>query len=437
MRKMKKGFKVAKFLTAALAMTFILGQAPATFSQTVTLEKYKEINPDNLFEQGMVSRKAGKIYSSIDAFEAILEKHPELHRARLELAVSYYKTFNFEGALNEAQKVLDDPQTPPNVRVAILAFMAQVKSDKEKFVMDSDWTFPIMVGYMYDSNANAGPDTRNFGSITLNPESEEVSDSAYLFNVGIDNILKTGKAFRVGENTANLVWKSMANIYHRQYFDETDYNMSVITFKTGPALVTTGQWRTGLDVQLDIIAYGNEKLAKFTSATPVFTWIFKNGIELSAECLLSHHSYEQDVDSGRSSNYIAPKIQSAYTTPDNKFLFLGHVSYFDDDANASHKTNDGYDVYAASSWMVKKNTHLYASVRYRDYDYDGIEPFFGEARDDDEWRYSAGVTHTFKDAGRMTDWYITAYYTHTDYDSNVGIYEFDRDQYNFTLNRRF
>jgi hypothetical protein len=290
---------------------------------------------------------------------------------------------------------------------------------------------------MYDSNVSAGPDSIRYGNLLLDDASTKKKDSATLFNVGIDHVLKTGKTFRAGEYTANLLWKSMVNIYHRQYFDETDYNLSVVTFKTGPAVITTGRWRSGLDAQLDIISYGGKKLANFTSLTPSYTWHFENGIELTGECLFSHHDYEQPEDEVRTSDYISPKISTGYATADNKYIVQAAVSYFNENAKADHKSNDGFDYFLGATWNVKPNALLFSYLRYRDYEYDGKEAFFDLARDDDEWRFSVGATYTLKDMGVMTDWFITAQFLLTDYDSNVPIYEYDRDQTTLTLNRRF
>ena len=438
MTKMKNHHRTVKYFTAALSAFLVCSQAPAAWAQvSVSTERFRETDPELLFEQGMEARKIGRVYSSIDAFEEIVKNYPDLHRARLELAVSYYRTFNFDGALEQAQFVLDDPDTPPNVRVTILAFMAQVQADKEKFVLASDWSFPLSFGYMYDSNVSAGADSARFGNLILDDASTKKSDSAAVFNVGIDHVLKTGKTFRAGEYTANLLWKSMVNIYHREYVNETDFNLSVLSFKTGPAVITTGRWRSGLDAQVDVISYGGMKLATFSSLTPVYTWHFENGIEVSGECLFSRNNYDQPEDEGRTSDYISPKISAGYVTTDNKFIIQGAVSYFNENAKADHKTNDGNDYFLGGTWNVLENSSVFTFVRYRDYEYEGIEPFFAEARDDDEWRYSVGATHTLKDMGMMTDWFITALYTRTEYDSNVPIYDYDRDQYMLTLNRRF
>lgn len=440
MRRTKKTYHRLTSLTAALSCSLLFCSVSPALSATVGTETFKEVDPELLFTQGMESRIEGRLYSSIEAFQQILEEYPELHRARLELAVSYYNTFNFDGALQEAQTVLDEPDIPPNVRIAILAFMAQVKKDQERFTLTGDWQFPVMIGYMHDSNVSAGPDSRaisGYPGFTLDDEDTENSDSAWYFNGGVEHVLQTGKYFRFGEQPASLLWKSKVNIYHRAYFDEHDYNLTVYTFRTGPALLSTGNWRASLDLQEEVIRYGGEDLADYTSLIPQFTWYFENGIELGAECLFTHRSYAQDEDTNRTGDYIAPQISIGYVTKDNKFAFQGHAAFFNEDAKATRKSNDGYNLFLGGSWNFLADTSLLAMVNYRDTEYDGREPLFNKARDEDEWRSTLGIRHTFKDMGAATDWSIGANITYTDHESNVSIYEYDRTQVSLYLQHRF
>ena len=81
-----------------------------------------------LFSKAMQERREGNYQSSIDLFQSILNTQQNLHRARLELAVAYFYSEQHDKAIEEAEIVLDAPDTPPNVRVAVLTFISQVKS---------------------------------------------------------------------------------------------------------------------------------------------------------------------------------------------------------------------------------------------------------------------------------------------------------------------
>ena len=110
-----------------------------------------------LFEKGMKALRSDQLFSAIEAFQQILSNAPDLHRARLELAVAYYRALDYDKARKAAEKVLKDPHVPPNVRVSILAFLAQVNEDQKKLDVPSRFTPFVSVGTMYDSNVNIGP----------------------------------------------------------------------------------------------------------------------------------------------------------------------------------------------------------------------------------------------------------------------------------------
>jgi len=82
------------------------------------------------FDKAMDERESGKVYDAIKIFENILATNPYLNRARLELAVAYHEASYYEKAMEQFQIVLDDPETPESVRLAILAYIGQLYSDE-------------------------------------------------------------------------------------------------------------------------------------------------------------------------------------------------------------------------------------------------------------------------------------------------------------------
>jgi len=97
---------------------------------SVTAEETEEIQMQ--FEEALDNRESGKVYDAIKIFENILATNPYLNRARLELAVAYHEASLYEKAMDQFQIVLDDPQTPESVRLAILAYIDQLYSDELK-----------------------------------------------------------------------------------------------------------------------------------------------------------------------------------------------------------------------------------------------------------------------------------------------------------------
>lgn len=160
---------------------------------------------EELFKKGMQALEDDRLKSAMEAFHSILSNQPSLHRARLELAVAYYRAFRYEEAQKLAQEVLDDPTTPPEVRVTILAFLAQVKQDQESFAVRHHVEPSISLGYMYDSNVNVGPasDVVQIGDQTLTLlDGRERTDNAVVLGAGVAHRYQPGKTFEFGERTA-------------------------------------------------------------------------------------------------------------------------------------------------------------------------------------------------------------------------------------------
>lgn len=86
------------------------------------------VDVEVLFQKAMEEREEGNYEASIQSFQSILNYQPLLHRARLELAVAYYESMQYQEALQEAEIVLDASDTPPDVRVAVLSFISQIRS---------------------------------------------------------------------------------------------------------------------------------------------------------------------------------------------------------------------------------------------------------------------------------------------------------------------
>ncbi|HHJ16533.1 MAG TPA: tetratricopeptide repeat protein, partial [Gammaproteobacteria bacterium] len=169
------------------------------------------------FQAGLEALKNDDLKTAIQTFSKILDTDPDLHRARLELALAYYRSLRYEDAEKLAQRVLDDSTTPPEVRVTILAFLAQIKRDSEQFGRKHSFTPFVMGGIMHDSNINVGPTNANIrvGDIplSLTQGSLKRSDNAYVVNAGVDHLYQSGKRVEFGERTGMLVWQSGLSVY--------------------------------------------------------------------------------------------------------------------------------------------------------------------------------------------------------------------------------
>ncbi len=424
--KIKKTFIMLAVTVAMLGLT-------ATFALA-------ESEVEKEYKEGLYQREKGNIYSSIEAFNTILSAQPNLHRVRLELAVAYYRAMNFAEAKRHAQQVLNNPKTPQSVKLSINAFLAQLKKDEEAFYSKkTTLEYTVGLGILHDTNVNAGPDTSTVPvgifTLFLTPESVQKSDSAVYMSAGLSHRYQSPKTFKAGDKIGRFSWMTKANLYRKEYFHENDYNLDIISFSTGPAISVLQSWRANVNFGIDQILIGDKRKGQYYSVTPSISKQFKKS-ELTWDAALIRREFKQDLDNDRDSLYTSTGLYYGRLFKNGKFAVQVGARIFNESADISRFSNDGTEVLAGANWVAWNNGSLYARFRQKDSKYDGVEPLFAKKRDETEQRYDAGVNHTFK-KGTLEDWKITASYTYTENDSNLAIYDYDREVISLGMTRTF
>ncbi len=401
-------------------------------------------NPEieSSFEEGMAALKDDRLETAIRHFKNILNIDPSLDRAQLELALTYYRTLRYEEAEKQAQKVLDNPLTPPDVRVTVLAFLAQVKRDSKVFGQKNRFTPFLFGGIMHDSNVNVGPVDQNIriggeGAI-LTPQSLKQSDNAYVLNTGINHLYQSGKRVQVGERTGMLVWQSGANVYSRQYYDASDFDLVVASLNTGPAVLMLRNWRASLNFQSEYLTLGDKALGWFHSVKPSMTWQQTNS-ELTWDAVYTRRFYHQDIDKGREGDYFDTGVSGGLYFDKRRAVASGGaraIAFFADDDEFGYT---GFQLNAGISTDTYRNGSAYARQRYAYYSYDGQDPTFSKDRNDREYVTTLGLVHEYNEPeDLLKGWSANLFWERSENDSNVGqLYSYKRYQTMLSLSRSF
>ncbi len=399
-----------------------------------------QVDSQQQFDKAIQALDEDRLRSARRTLEDLLAEHPNLQRVRLELARVHYMSYDYDAAEQLAQQVLDDPNTPPSVQTTVLAFLAQIRADKQRMAKRHSLTPSIYTGMLYDSNVNFGPsrDIIDIGGIafTVLPESQETDDWAFVINPAIAHTYNPGKPFHAGENSGFFVWQSQANAYYRGYFSENDFDFGVLTLRTGPAWIVPGHWRAGIGLQGDQIWLGNDSLALFTSLNPNATWNLTDDTDLTLDAFITQRHYWRDRDDGREGLYQWGTVSLDHFMNDDKVTLNGGIGYANFDADDNRFTYKGPEIYAGIGINAWQSGSIYARIRYKKYDFKGDEPGFGRARDDDEYRYMLGLQHDFR-SGLMRDWSLVGNWTYTDNKSVIPLFDYDRHEVNLGLSRAF
>ncbi|MEO7387455.1 MAG: hypothetical protein ABIX37_11005 [Gammaproteobacteria bacterium] len=428
---------VGLFLALLLALPagrFAAAESAAPSASVQPLSVQKE------FDEAMASVEQARLRTAREQLTRLLAANPSLSRARLELARVYYLSRDYAAARTEAQRVLDDPNTPPSVKATVLAFLAQIDADEKRFAARHQWSPSFYAGVLYDTNVNVGPsrDIIDIGGLPFQvaAESRETSDWAGVINTGITHTYNPNRRFDWGEDTGTFVWQSEANAYYRAYFDESDFNLGVLTLRTGPAWIVPGHWRAYVGLQGEEIFLGGDDLAFFGSVNPGIAWQIGNDWEVGLDAIVTDRNYHNDADSGRDGLYVAPYLTVGRYFRQRSLLVQVGAGYPDFDADRDYYSYNGPDVFIGFTTEAWQNGAVFGRLGYRWYNFDGVEPLFGFARDDDELRATLGFQHDFRE-GALANWSLVGGWTYTDNQSSVPLYEYDRHQVGLGLSRRF
>ncbi|MGI9342876.1 MAG: DUF2860 family protein [Gammaproteobacteria bacterium] len=393
------------------------------------------------FDAALRAIDEDKLRSARQQLTALLADYPNLQRARLELARTHYLSYDYAEAERLAQQVLDDPNTPVSVQTTVLAFLAQIREDRERLGERHIWGPSIYVGTLYDSNVNFGPsrdiiDISGVPFIVL-PGSQERSDWAWVVNPAITHTFNPGKPFDVGESSGFFAWQSLAGLYWRGYFDEDDFDFGVLTLRTGPTWFVPGEWKASIGLQGDQIWLGGDDLAWFTSLNPNFTWFVGRNTELVLDAYATDRNYSRRIDRPRDGTFLSGLLSINHSLRDSGVTLQAGVGYRDFDAEGQRFTYTGPEAFAGLTWSAWNGGSIFGRVGYRNFDFEGVEPGFNVSRDDDEYRYSLGAQHEFG-SGFLDEWVIVASWTLTDNQSkNTPVFDFDRHEFNLGLSRFF
>jgi hypothetical protein len=393
---------------------------------------------EDQYREGLYQRETGRPYSAIETLETILAANPTLNRARLEVAVAYYRTLNFAKARAQAQRVLDDPTTPEPVRLAVLSFLKQLELDEAaSFGRPHKLDYNLSLGAVYDSNVNAGPDNAVLpGGLLLDRQSVERADGGYVLQAGVNHTWMSPTPVRSGELTGRFAWNSQLGVYYKGYGKLNDYNLGVLTAATGPALIMGKNWRGNLNFQADALSLGDQRLALYTSVAPSSTWRLSTGDELTLDAQLAYRNFTRAGDQGRDSHYNSAGLSYGGLYNQNRLTLQLGGRMFDENAAEDRYTNNGYEIYFGGRQAVTPNVDLFARAALRHSGYNGVEPFYGVARREDEYRLEFGVNHQYR-SGWLDKWQASATATFIQNKANVDLYDYDREIVQFTLGRSY
>lgn len=415
-------------LLGILLATWLAGALPAAADEAM--------DPQQRFAEALAAIEADRLRAARAMLLGLLDDYPSLLRARLELARVHYLMSGFEEARREAERVLADPELPPQVQVTVLAFLAQIEADRQRRQPDL-WGASLYAGLMYDTNVNFGPsrDIIDIGGIDFRPDRRE-EDLALVLSPTLTHIHDTQRRFAAGDYTGAFTWQSQAGAYYRAYADLDEFNLGVVTLRTGPVWAVPRRWRAGVALQGDQVWLGDRRLAWFSTLNPSLGWNLDPDTELSLDAVLTRRHYQGSDDRGRSGWYQALTLAVDRSIGEGQLALQAGLGYAWFDASDRRFGYRSPEVFAGAAYRAWSNGTVYARAGWRGYDFRGEEPLFLTSRDEDEFRLVLGFEHRWAD-GPLQGWALQGSWLWTDNASNVALYDYRRSQLSLGLARQF
>jgi tetratricopeptide (TPR) repeat protein len=383
-------------------------------------------DPQVLFDEAVEKRDSGKVFESIKIFETMLSTQPQLSRVRLELAVAYHRASQYEDALKEFNTVLNDPETPESVRLAILAYLGQLKSDQQLPKSRNDFSYFIKAGLIHNSNINSTP-----GSGQFDFTGARVTTGSEISSVGADITLTASHRYskksplEIAGAATRFEWQSQVSLESNRYEETNEFNIDVVSLSTGPAFISPGRWSSLANIRVDQIYLGNESLGTFTSFNPVLTFDFGNYNSLTLEASYLSRSYDQAIDSGRESDELS--YGAGYNTLFSSLTSGYEIGFriYDNNADLDEFSYDRVEIYAGTFTSLSEHSNIYANANTQSFDYQGPEFFSNIARDETENHLALGYNRDFRESF-LKGWTMNIELALTDNDSNVDSFDYDR-----------
>jgi len=386
-------------------------------SYDLLLKDYPE-NKDDIevnFLLGMSTFKLRKFDEAIKYYQIILNKDPDAHRVRLELARAY--TAN--GQMNEAKKEFNAvlATNPPQVvGENIKRFLEMIEAQK-------NWYARVSVGFLSDSNVNAGPVAKSVLILgvpfELSTDTRERSDNGIITSAAFGYILPLSKSF---------AWQSEFAFNQTAYFRYSEFNSDQYSLSTGPSL-KNATWAISMPLLYDYTEIGSDRYSYAYGISPQIQYALTERLILSASWTGQSKYYYTSHD--RTGTAWSANGSLRFNISPTMFIQPGY-RHTEEDTRKPYLDNKSDAVNIGFYAGLPKDFALYIQPSISWNKYEEKEAAYERARDDIQYvvnvNLSKGIGKGFSAA---------LGYTYTRNDSNLTIYDYKRNQVTFQVSKSF
>ncbi len=390
-------------------------QYPQAYQRAIKLRAMNEGDPRFDYLYGLSALQTGHYNEAIFSLERVVASEPSVIRARLELARAYLKLNNNKAAIREFKQVLT-LKPPAVVRQNVNNYLGQLKTDRweaRKAVINSLLTLSLG----FDDNINFGFENDEivlpvFGSIRLDNNSiqQESGFAEARFQL----------SYRKADSHRFNRFASAA-LTHRDYFDNGDFNLTDLDFRTGFTF-NKNQYQYQMVFRDRPVLLGGE----YYTNTVGMDVALRRGLGLGAvlTASLTYEDYRHKVESlrNRTRMIVSAKIDKKAGNNIHQFsAFYGEENPDDDAGKQFSRDLTGIGYRMVHNWSgIDKS---YVKLAYQHNQHQGPYPIYPDAREDD--RITVKVGHERK-LNKHVDLLLGLQYSNND--SNLTLYDVTRTE---------
>jgi len=378
---------------------------------------------DVMFWIGTSAMQMGENQLAIEKFKRMLAIDPKLHRARLELATTYFSMGRYEDARQELATV-QAASPPPAVQKNIAKLLEAIEERTKKLF----YNIRMSMGYMWDDNISSGPEQKSYvvagGNFTPSTTASKLRDEALVTNLA-GNVL-----YDVGARRG-MMWNTAASFYNKAYSSYSQFNYMALDVNTGP-------WWTGtrdiLKIPLGYFHsyYESERLSQAFHLDPSYEYHFNPKFSLKGLYSYTNENYfagsRGDLDNDNHLFELTPTIY----LKNRKHTISATTGY--ENHNAESGQYSYADPYLTFSYFLRctPDTEIFLRYQYFRREFEEKPSLYNDFRIDKRHSYTAVISQGFRK-------YLFASFEfgYMDNSSNLELYDYDKTTYTISIGCRF
>lgn len=399
----------------ALEKSIQLKQYAKAYQQALKLRGNNEGEPRFDYLYGLSALQAGKYNEAVFALERVTIATPRVIRPRLELARAYLKLKNKTAAIKEFNDVLA-LSPPPIVRKNVSAYLSELQN-KSRRVQESVIKRLASFSIGYNDNINFGADNSEvelpgFGLVTLNASAVKKKSG-----------FAEAKFQIMQKRIKNKNRKSFlsANLTHREYFKNTDFDYSDLDLRAGFGIVKQDK-QFQFIVRDRPIFLGGKLYSNTFGVDALVRQSLGKGKILSSFISLENYDNKKTSLTDRKRALLGFKLdQVAGDNQHQLSTFLGR-EFSDQTLGKQFSRNIVGAGYKASHQWNSTNTS-FLNLDYKNYKHQGENPVFPTKRKDN--RFFVKISHEREINNKAT---LVFSASHVNNSSNLDLYDAKRNE---------